>query len=151
MLLNIINVKYKKIINEKDFEKTKFLLIENSKKINSNRKKIYKCNYKNDYNQSSIKIEGLITNIENVELLYVNSYINNINKEILSLQIYNNKYTNENGYLYIIKEREFIKTNEEIYKIGCTNDIIRRFKQYPKNSIIIYYMIHNDYKNIEKN
>lgn len=99
----------------------------------------------------SIKIEGLITNIENVELLYVNSYINNINKEILSLQIYNNKYTNENGYLYIIKEREFIKTNEEIYKIGCTNDIIRRFKQYPKNSIIIYYMIHNDYKNIEKN
>jgi hypothetical protein len=42
------------------------------------------------------------------------------------------------GYIYIIKLREHINTNESIYKIGKTEDIIRRFKQYPKESKLLY-------------
>lgn len=40
------------------------------------------------------------------------------------------------GHLYIIKEREFIKTNENIYKIGKSTDIKSRMPKYPKNSCI---------------
>lgn len=54
------------------------------------------------------------------------------------------------GYLYIIKTRESIRMNEDIYKIGCTSDIIRRYKQYPKGSRIFYTIINNNYKNVEK-
>lgn len=42
------------------------------------------------------------------------------------------------GYLYIIQIREFVKTNEPIYKVGRTCDIIRRYSQYPKSSRLLY-------------
>jgi len=42
-----------------------------------------------------------------------------------------------NGYLYIIHLREFINNEQEIYKVGRTNDVFRRFKQYPKGSKIL--------------
>lgn len=41
------------------------------------------------------------------------------------------------GYLYIIHEREFIKTNENVFKFGRTFDIFTRFHQYPKGSKLI--------------
>lgn len=51
----------------------------------------------------------------------------------------NNSKTNY-GYIYVIKEREFLKTKENIYKIGKTKqNNFNRFKQYPKNSILLYY------------
>ena len=40
------------------------------------------------------------------------------------------------GGLYLLCEREFIKTNETIYKIGRGNDIIKRVNQYPNGSIV---------------
>lgn len=45
----------------------------------------------------------------------------------------------DNGnYCYIIQEREFIKTKESIYKIGKTaKGCCKRFKKYPKGSILI--------------
>jgi hypothetical protein len=45
------------------------------------------------------------------------------------------------GHLYVIKEREFLKTNERILKIGKTTCIKNRMPAYPKNSRImaIYY------------
>lgn len=70
--------------------------------------------------------------------------LNSENKNIINFENY------EEGYLYIIIEREFIRMKEKIYKVGCTNDIIRRYKQYPKKSKIIYTIIHKDYKEIEK-
>lgn len=42
------------------------------------------------------------------------------------------------GYLYIIQIREFVKTNEPVYKVGRTCDIIRRYSQYPKSSRLLY-------------
>jgi hypothetical protein len=38
--------------------------------------------------------------------------------------------------LYLLCEREFIKTNETIYKIGRSNDISKRINQYPNGSIV---------------
>lgn len=38
------------------------------------------------------------------------------------------------GHLYIIQEREFIKTKENIYKIGKTTNIKHRMPAYPKDS-----------------
>ena len=54
-------------------------------------------------------------------------------------------------YIYLLQEREFIKTDEPIYKIGMTckeNHI--RFKQYPKGSILLFQMICSDCKVAER-
>lgn len=45
----------------------------------------------------------------------------------------------EYGYIYIIQPREFIKTGENIYKIGRTSRCItKRFTEYPKGSNLMY-------------
>ena len=46
--------------------------------------------------------------------------------------------TKQIEYIYLLQEREFIKTKESIYKIGKTKQInFERFKQYPKGSVIL--------------
>lgn len=58
--------------------------------------------------------------------------IDNLNK---TNNIVLNNITLVHDYIYLLREREFMKTNESIYKIGRTNQcFITRFKQYPKNS-----------------
>lgn len=55
------------------------------------------------------------------------------------------------NYIYLLQEREFIKTNEYIYKVGRTKqENHQRFNQYPKGSILLFQMICNNYENIEK-
>lgn len=44
--------------------------------------------------------------------------------------------TNKPGHVYLIKEREFIKTNENIFKIGKSTNIKGRMPAYPKDSLI---------------
>jgi hypothetical protein len=54
------------------------------------------------------------------------------------------------NYIYLLKLREFVKTNENIYKIGMTTqNNFKRFRQYPKGSILLYQTICSDCKNIE--
>jgi hypothetical protein len=49
------------------------------------------------------------------------------------------------GFLYLIYPKEFIDTNENIYKLGCTGrEFIERFKEYTKGTTIIYVSICND-------
>ena len=56
-----------------------------------------------------------------------------------------------NEFIYLIKEREFIKNNEEIYKIGKTKQMaLKRIKDYPKGSILLLYIITNDCDKNEK-
>ena len=54
-------------------------------------------------------------------------------------------------YIYLIREREFIKSLEEIYKIGrtCQADF-KRFDAYPKNSHLLLFIDVPDCKCIEK-
>jgi hypothetical protein len=51
---------------------------------------------------------------------------------------------NETEYIYVIKEREFLRTQENIFKIGRTkqpvDNSIRRFGEYPKGSEPIFLM-----------
>ena len=41
------------------------------------------------------------------------------------------------GYLYMIREREFVRLGEPVYKIGKSENFERRFKHYPKGSQIV--------------
>ena len=54
-------------------------------------------------------------------------------------------------YIYLLQEREFTKTGENIYKVGMTTkNNYERFNQYPKGSILLFQIICTDCKNIEK-
>lgn len=56
------------------------------------------------------------------------------------------------SYIYLLQEREFIRTKENIFKVGQTekeNHV--RFKQYPKGSLLLFQIICNDCKTTEKN
>lgn len=54
-------------------------------------------------------------------------------------------------YIYMLKEREFVKTKENIFKIGkSTQSNLSRFSQYPNGSILYFQMICKDCHKIEK-
>lgn len=58
---------------------------------------------------------------------------------------------NNNEFIYLIKEREFIKSNEEIYKIGKTKQNgLKRINDYPKGSILLIYITTNECDKKEK-
>lgn len=42
------------------------------------------------------------------------------------------------GYLYLIHLREFINSNENVYKFGRTSDVYFRCKNYPKGSKVVF-------------
>jgi hypothetical protein len=54
-------------------------------------------------------------------------------------------------YIYLLQEREFTKTGENIYKIGRTSkENYTRFNQYTKGSILLFQIICDDSINIER-
>ena len=54
-------------------------------------------------------------------------------------------------YIYLLQEREFITTNQNVYKLGKTKqDNLQRFKQYPKGSKLLLQHICNDCDMLEK-
>lgn len=55
------------------------------------------------------------------------------------------------GHIYLLQEREFIKTNTPVYKIGKTKQSIRRFKGYPKGSELILMTKVDNINNVESN
>jgi hypothetical protein len=56
------------------------------------------------------------------------------------------------NYCYIIQEREFLRLNYPIYKIGkTTQDGLKRYKQYPKGSKIILFIEVDDCHEFETN
>lgn len=65
-----------------------------------------------------------------------------------------NKETNVitmNHYIYLLREREFIKTNEQIFKIGkTTQEGLGRFKNYPNGSELILHIKCTDCHTTEK-
>lgn len=54
-----------------------------------------------------------------------------------------------NGIIYLIYVREFLLQNIPIYKIGKTEDICARLKQYPKGSVLIYSCYSDNIKKSE--
>ena len=54
-------------------------------------------------------------------------------------------------YIYLLQEREFKNLKENIYKVGMTKQKNhKRFNQYPKDSVLLFQMICNNCKNIER-
>ena len=82
------------------------------------------------------------------------SYISNIwnkSKSDSPIICNNIQLTDEKHYIYLLREREFIKYKEPIYKIGktCQNPVTR-FNQYPKSSELILIIRVNDCHTSEK-
>ena len=43
------------------------------------------------------------------------------------------------GYLYVLQEREFLRSGEQVYKVGRTDrDVFDRFAEYSKGSMLLY-------------
>jgi len=86
----------------------------------------------------------------------INSFIDKeVLRKIITIQRFYKKRLNIkslSGYIYVIKEREFVKTNENIYKSGKTKRTINeRLCQYPKNSILLFTMfVHNCHETEQK-
>ena len=75
------------------------------------------------------------------------NHINLVHRE--NIRIKNNDENNE--YIYLLQEREFIKTKEPIYKIGKTKqENLKRIKSYPNGSKLLFYNDCIDCDNIEK-
>jgi len=52
-----------------------------------------------------------------------------------------NKISKEKrNYMYLLQEREFIRSEQPVYKMGITKTLYNRMGQYPKGSIIICVM-----------
>jgi hypothetical protein len=51
----------------------------------------------------------------------------------------------QSGYIYLIRFREFINNGEEVSKAGRAENFIKRFKQYPKGSAVLFCMFCHDY------
>ena len=53
-------------------------------------------------------------------------------------------------YIYLIREREFVYSNQPIYKIGRTNKIATRMNSYPKDSEVYLVEAVSDSVYVEK-
>lgn len=57
----------------------------------------------------------------------------------------------DNHYIYLLQEREFIKTNEKIFKIGKTKqENLKRFANYPNGSKLLFQCICINCDDIER-
>ena len=53
-------------------------------------------------------------------------------------------------YIYLLHEREFIKTSEKVFKVGRTSKLnYIRFNQYPKGSVLLFQTICKNSKKME--
>lgn len=106
----------------------KVRILKKIKKNIMNKQEIYKCEYceyktnrKNNLKRHQLAIHKLLN--ENNNLIDNNEIDNN---QIIQ-------------YVYLLREREFIKTNEDIYKIGKTKqENLKRLSNYPNGTQLIY-------------
>ena len=60
------------------------------------------------------------------------------------------KESSKEGVIYLLKTRESIRMNEDVYKIGRTKNMKNRLQQYPKGSEFITTMKVNDQRMCER-
>jgi len=80
------------------------------------------------------------------ELRDLKEQINN-SRQITSNSTVDNKV---NGIIYLLLEREFIKTGENVYKVGKTSNINKRMSKYPKGSFLYFSVVSDDIDRDEK-
>jgi hypothetical protein len=101
-----------------------------------------------DYKKKILEIENNLKNI-NIDIEVEN---NQISEPLNNKTTIKNEIKKVKGFIYILKEREFIKTKEEIYKIGKTSkeNVIDRIKQYPNDSLLFGYWSVSDIDEFER-
>ena len=85
-------------------------------------------------------------NILHTETLAVLEQIKEMLQHQTSPAVAANKVKNDSPeYIYLLQEREFVKSGQPIYKIGKTKQPNqKRFSQYPKGSVLLFQRIcHN--------
>jgi hypothetical protein len=55
------------------------------------------------------------------------------------------------GFIYMLREREFIKTRENVFKVGKTREYKQRFASYPKHSHVVMMYFTSDMSTAERN
>lgn len=99
-------------------------------------------------NQLIEKISEIQEQCNNIVQLQSDKIIQLQEQSKITIQNKNVKQTT--NYIYLLQEREFIKTNEKIYKVGMTKqNNFKRFEQYPKGSVLLFQMCCDDSKNME--
>ncbi len=140
-------IKYNDRINEL---KIKY---ENDKEDILNRYQLQIDNLKNKYEIQINNLKQENTNLKNkyeIQIDNLKQENTNLKNKFNLLQSLSNSNKIKNiEYIYIIHERTFVLTNTNIYKVGRTNDINRRFKQYSKGSKIVFTMPCNNSIEIE--
>jgi T5orf172 domain len=84
--------------------------------------------------------------------------INNLSSSLRELESLINKHTEKendssslDGFIYIIREREFIRLEENVFKIGRTGRPVgERLCEYPKGSMPYYFEKVNNCQNVEQ-
>ena len=115
----------------------------------------YTTNKKSTYVSHNISQKHL-TKVKEMELeIEKNVSINqkySVNKKIYVTKKNKQKELNAtDGFIYLLREREFIKTNEHIYKIGKSKqEFGKRFSQYPSQSQMYLHLYVNDVDTYEK-
>jgi hypothetical protein len=113
--------------------KTKKKYNFNRHQITVHHKNVIKEEVQEEIEENKEEIEEDIKEEENKE--EINKNIINENKE----------------FIYLLQEREFIKTKEPIYKIGKTKqERLKRIKSYPNGSELLFYIVCNNCDKIEK-
>lgn len=144
-------IKITNICCEKEFKYSDYLY---------HRKEYHGENFKFKYNERCcnklFKLDEYInhrhiTHEEDYKDIQFVSYIQENSIQYDSIQddsINNQLIDNFNFFMYILQEREFLKNNENVYKIGISKDIYARLGSYPKGSKI--FCVIPLYQNIEK-
>lgn len=116
------------------------LLLECIKKMDNNHK-LETIESKEKIDELTDKVKELKDKVKELTIEHKSkkpSTIDNTDDNIEISTLESLEIIKNNHYVYIIKEREFIKTNESIYKIGRTEKgHYKRTSQYPKGSVMM--------------
>jgi hypothetical protein len=128
--IEIINNKYSCDICNKNFNSRQAKFMHN-KVCKEKIQKIQNEKLKEEKQNKEKEQELEITKLKK-ELEIKNNIIQN------SIQQTQPKEVQNGGHIYLIQEREFMNTKQDVYKIGRTKDINQRVKGYPKDSRLCY-------------
>lgn len=117
------------VLLKKYIEKSEIQMI---KQIEELREEVEKLQQKSDHEEYDTKSQ----NSEEVEDESCDS--DDESSDICPSRSESEEIIKNDNYVYIVKEREFIRMNENVYKIGMTRGgHFKRIKSYPKGSVLM--------------
>lgn len=137
---DVCNVKFKCNAEKKRHENTKKHITninkENGLSLEETQQEELN-NLKEENTKLKEELNKLKESLENKEL-------DNLNLKKENKILKNSEKVEHKDQIYIIHERTFVELNVNIYKIGRTNNIERRFKEYAKGSKLVFLIACKD-------